>query len=243
MLLRDVLRAAGVNSDAKHVWFEGLDEVREKDKPPFLFGGSIPLSLVFGEQAPLVLLAWEMNDAPLTAEHGAPLRMIVPGVIGARSVKWLSKLVLSDRESPNPILQHSYKLVQTTDPAELEKAAPLYEIPVNGFICTPSHESMIATPKVRLAGYAMAAGNSTAKVKTVTLRARSTGQSWNARLLGPSQPFAWQLWEAELALAPGQHEIELNVIDTAGNEQPERPHWNYKGYLNNGRHRIKLQVV
>lgn len=44
------------------------------------------------------LLAWEMNGEPLTEEHGAPLRAVIPGVIGARSVKWVTKIALRDHE-------------------------------------------------------------------------------------------------------------------------------------------------
>lgn len=45
-----------------------------------------------------VILAYEMNHEPLTTPHGAPLRLVVPGVIGARSVKWLEQIVIRDKE-------------------------------------------------------------------------------------------------------------------------------------------------
>src|SRR5207249_4417221 len=84
-----------------HVWFEGLDSVEEGGKT-FSFGGSIPLekALLDRDAVPGALLATTMNDQPLTADHGFPARMVVPGYIGARSVKWLSKIVVSDRPSP-----------------------------------------------------------------------------------------------------------------------------------------------
>jgi sulfite oxidase len=43
------------------------------------------------------MLATKMNGQPLTRDHGAPIRVVVPGVIGARSVKWLRKITVQVR--------------------------------------------------------------------------------------------------------------------------------------------------
>lgn len=46
-----------------------------------------------------VILAYEMNGQPLTRDHGFPVRVIVPGTVGARNVKWLSMTNLNTRRS------------------------------------------------------------------------------------------------------------------------------------------------
>lgn len=57
-----------------------------------------------------VLLAFEMNGEPLPRDHGFPVRVVVPGVVGARSVKWLGKIIASSGESQNHWQQKDYKV-------------------------------------------------------------------------------------------------------------------------------------
>lgn len=59
---------------------------------------------------PEVLLAYAMNGEPLEAEHGAPLRVVVPGYAGVRSPKWLHTITVQDSPSDNPMQADDYKL-------------------------------------------------------------------------------------------------------------------------------------
>src|SRR5689334_6384996 len=104
--LTDVLNFAGVDDEAKHVEFIGADRC-SKEGTEVYFGGSIPLDRALQRD---VLVAWEMNGGPLTCEHGAPLRTIVPGYIGARSVKWLKQINLLVEPSKNLYHAHAYRL-------------------------------------------------------------------------------------------------------------------------------------
>jgi sulfite oxidase len=88
--LADILAAAGATSAAQHIAFVGADR-SEETQPPQQFGASIPFAKALSDE---VLLAYEMNGEPLPPVHGAPLRVVVAGYIGARSVKWLQQIEL-----------------------------------------------------------------------------------------------------------------------------------------------------
>lgn len=48
-----------------------------------------------------IMLAHKMNGETLRPDHGRPLRAVVPGQIGGRSVKWLKRLIVTDVPSEN----------------------------------------------------------------------------------------------------------------------------------------------
>src|SRR4051794_38838668 len=105
--LADVLALAGPLHEAAHVEFSGADVCHEA-RPPQRFAGSIPLDKA---RRPEVLLAWAMNGEPLTAVHGAPLRVVVPGYIGARSVKWLERIDVRARPCEGYFQHVVYRLL------------------------------------------------------------------------------------------------------------------------------------
>nr|WP_248867938.1 molybdopterin-dependent oxidoreductase [Streptomyces halobius] len=86
---------------AAHVWFEGVDRGSFRGSPEHNYLKDLPLDIARRE----VLLAYEMNDAPLDAEHGFPVRAVVPRMFGTNSVKWLGRIVVSDSrpEHPRPL--------------------------------------------------------------------------------------------------------------------------------------------
>ncbi len=46
------------------------------------------------------LVAYSMLGAPVTRDHGGPLRLYVPGMFGYKSIKWLSEIDLVERPVP-----------------------------------------------------------------------------------------------------------------------------------------------
>ncbi len=240
--LRDVLSLAGVQPGARHVWLEGLDTVQH-DTRTFSFGGSIPIEKAMDSRSDgAALLGTQMNNKPLTPDHGFPLRAVIPGYIGARSVKWLGKIVVSDRPSPNHYLAAAYKLVNTPDSLSWSEAGPLYRYPINAAICVPEKNSILPAGKTLFRGYALPSGRVGCKIKSVLLSIDS-GRTWQQANLGKSNnPFCWQLWDAQLNLVPETKSIIVRAEDTSGAWMPPRVAWNYKGYFQNAWYRLPVVV-
>lgn len=238
--LADVLTHAGVEDDAGHVWFVGADKLGGKHEGG-TFGASIPLAKAMDDST---LLADTMNGEPLTADHGAPLRVIVPGYIGARSVKWLKEIRVEREPTPNHF-QRAYSVFppsMLTVPEGHAGGRVIDEFPVSSAFGAPTNGSVLSLGQNTLRGWAIGTGRHT--VTRVEISSDG-GASWtHARFLSPPKPFVWRLWEADCTLRRGVHELICRAIDDGGNAQPDDPQttWNVKGYLNNCWDRISVRV-
>lgn len=232
-----VLAQAGVLPGAAHIAFEARDVV-EKEGQRFSFGGSIPIA-----DAARVLLADTMNGEALPHSHGGPLRAVVPGVIGARSVKWLARITLQDEPSHNYFQRRAYRLYPasaTPEAHDPDSALMLHELPVSSAICQPAHGARLPAGRLTVRGYALTGGTRT--IERVELSAND-GAHWQQADLSPAaQAGLWRLWQAELVLPPGQHTLCVRAWDSAACTQPERLHsvWNFKGYANNAIQRLTI---
>lgn len=239
--LADVLTAVGVHPDAGHIHLTGLDEV-ERQQRRFGFGGSIPLEKAM---RPEVLLAYEMNGKPLTVEHGAPLRMVVPGYIGARSVKWLGEIGVFEKPSENYFYAHAYQLFpswESADRVDWSSGIKLGEHPINSVICLPKDGERITQNSTCIQGYAFTGGGRRVERVDVSI---DGGQSWLAAGLGEEiGPWAWRFWQADVHLPNGETEIIARAWDSAANSQPSDigQVWNFKGYMNTAWHRVRVRV-
>lgn len=241
--LAEVLQAAGLKAEAKHVWFEGADEVDDPVlgiKAPF--GGSIPLERVLAnaQHIPGVLLTTHMQEQPLTAEHGAPLRLIVPGYIGARSVKWLRKLVVSDQPSPNRFLARDYKLLYQAPAQDIQTIEPILEYVLNSAIVDPSPGSRHRAERILVRGYALAEGKPGRQIVRVEVSS-DQGRTWQeAQITSPRRDYCWVTWSVSVPLQVGPNTLLVRATDSSGQTQPEKARWNLKGYQNNGWHRVAV---
>ncbi|KAF9438802.1 hypothetical protein BGZ76_004401 [Entomortierella beljakovae] len=221
-----------------HVSFEADDHVHED----VCYGSSIPLRKAMDPLGD-VILAYEMNGEPLTREHGFPIRVIVPGFIGARSVKFVQRIVIQPEESTSFFQRRDYKILDPTiDEHNVEEswesAASIGEMNVQCVICSPTeNESIPSSGPLTIKGYAIAGGgkgvyrvevsvdggNTWEPVDTLEQKAdERSGMYWT-----------WAIWEKTVPQITNSNEIIARAYDSSGNIQPENPIWNYRGVMNN----------
>lgn len=242
--LKEILNAAGVNVGAQYVAFLGADEVFRHDENVG-FGGSVSLDKALTNE---ILLAYAMNGKPLEPIHGFPLRIIAPGYVGARSVKWLTEITVQAAPSKNYFQAQAYQLFppQTTaHTADWNAGLQLSELSVNCAITTPqdgANITKLSDSAITIQGYAVSGGGRKIARVDVSTDAGATWQT--ATLTQGDQPWAWTFWETKLKLENGTHELFARAFDTASNTQPADPRhiWNFKGYMNNAWHRVRVTV-
>jgi sulfite oxidase len=194
-----------------------------------------------------VILATDLNGVPLPPVHGFPLRAVVPGWIGARSVKWLGRLTLLEEPSSNYFQTSAYRMqreVNPQDPRDVSRGAALSEVPLNAVILEPVPEQVVRAGRVRVRGWAMGSGGRPVTAVELSI---TGGQTWErARILSsPGAAWTWAFWEAVVNLAPGHYTLAARAADGAGATQPPTvtATWNVKGYNNNAWHEVMIRAV
>mmetsp|Transcript_17118 Transcript_17118/g.39628 ORF Transcript_17118/g.39628 Transcript_17118/m.39628 type:complete len:521 (-) Transcript_17118:125-1687(-) len=276
--LRDVLKECGLDVDAialgeklppggvKHIQAEGYDQ----DETGYTYGGSFPIEKAMdglGE----VILAYEMNGEELPRDHGYPVRLLIPGHVGARQVKWLHKLRLSDKPSSKSYQCKSYrgfapnltfeKDLAEWPPARLDQAPIIHEQPVTSFVCNPPQNAVLGAKNassIELKGVAWSGGGR--KIERVDVSVDG-GKNWQAaELFKPidqryNHHWAWTQFTLTVPLPEDVQEklnkgekVELDItskaLDSGFNVQPERmaPYWNARGVAINHWYHVKVSL-
>jgi sulfite oxidase len=227
-----VLRAAGPAEGAAHIAFCAPDR-STLAQPAQSYGGSIPLDKAI---RPEVLLAWQMNGAALPPLHGGPVRVVVPGYIGARSVKWIEHITVQDAPSDNFFQAVAYRLLPPDADATSGRPGTgfsLGSVALNCDVLSPEPGAKLGTGRNEVTGYTFAGDDRTVVRVDVSV---DGARSWvQAELDEPASPWTWQLWRTEVDLGAGPTTILARAWDSTGALQPESAAqlWNPKGYLNN----------
>jgi sulfite oxidase len=238
--LREVLAAVGVDDAAAHVEFIGLDQVTRKGVT-FGYGASIALEKALSDE---VLLATHLNGEPLPRAYGFPLRAVVPGWIGARSVKWLSDINLRAAPSDNYFQTEAYRIARSenpSDPRDVRSGEAMTEVPLNAVIVEPTVKTPLTAGPVQVRGWAIGTGGR--PVTKVEVAVEGV-QAWiQATITATAGRFGWSFWEATITLEAGSHVLIARAADDLG-MMPERLEdtWNIKTYGNNAWHRVPVTV-
>lgn len=240
--LRDVLADAGFNvadppNELQHVQFVGAEA----------YGASIPLLKAIDPRGD-VILACQMNGKDLPPDHGYPLRVIAPGHVAARSVKWVNRVILSEEESTSQWQRRDYKCFGPNDTEKPDwNAAPsIQETPVQSAI-THMHrtEGNGESRDVVIEGYAFSGGGR--KIIRVDI-STDDGRTWNQAEMNVDPvnngvwDWSWKRWrytipEKKLIGAT----VVVKAIDNSYNGQPEshEPTYNLRGNLTSAWHRVQ----
>ena len=273
VLLRDLLLQAGVserNMRGKHVEFIGVEDLPNKVGPgPFKeepwgkavkYGTSVPLARAMNP-AYDILIAYEANGEKLQPDHGFPVRLIIPGYIGGRMIKWLKEINVIPHETKNHYHYHDNRILPPHITSELSLSGnwwykPEYifnELNINSAISQPDHNETLAIASnlgktYEVAGYAYTGGGrAISRVEVST----DGGVHWNlAKIDRKERPtehgmyWCWIWWAFDLNVADlvGCQEIWCRAFDESNNLQPDRQTWNLMGMGNNQVFRVKVHM-
>jgi DMSO/TMAO reductase YedYZ molybdopterin-dependent catalytic subunit len=218
--LKALLERAGIRDGAVEVILEGEDKgkIEEEPKSPgeIHFARSVPLGKALGD----VLLAYKMNGEELSANHGYPVRAVVPGWYGMASVKWLSRVIVTDRPFAGYFQTLDYSIFEMRE--GVPTLVPLTENAVKAQIARPARDEVVPKgQEYRVYGAAWAGESSVAKVEIST----DGGESWSvASLLGQPLRHAWRLWEWTWRTpeTQGRRSLMARATDRRGRTQPSQ---------------------
>ncbi|KAJ5888953.1 Eukaryotic molybdopterin oxidoreductase [Penicillium taxi] len=236
----------GLIEPAKHLELYGA-ETYVKDLEVGNYVVSVPWSKVKANE---VILAWEMNGEPLPKIHGYPLRVVVLGYIGARSVKWLYRIKAIENPSMAPVQSKEYLYfnqqigkynLRPTDGIQIQ------EMPVSSAIMSPwTKQAVIHNGSIKCQGWAYSGGGRWPE--RVELSADG-GFSWYAvpeENLSKKGQWVWRTWEIDLPCdVEGWIEIVCRCWDNSLNTQPLniRAAWNWGLHVTSSAHRIKVYSI
>ncbi|KAJ4364435.1 hypothetical protein N0V83_009029 [Neocucurbitaria cava] len=182
VVMKDVIERAKPLRKARYVCMEGADKL-----PNGYYGTSVKLNWVMDPNRG-IMLAHKMNGETLRPDHGKPIRAVIPGQIGGRSVKWLKKLILTAEPSDNWYHIYDNRVLPTmVDPDEsaknpkwwMDDRYAIYDLSPNSAIAFPAHEeklSLTSAPEsYKVRGYAYSGGGRRITRCEVSL---DKGKSW-----------------------------------------------------------------
>ncbi len=239
--LAAILERAGIRGNAVDVVLEGADGGPSSNDlrpagPLLRYARSIPRARALRDD---VLLAYQMNGEPLPRPHGFPVRAMVPGWFGMASVKWLTRIVVTDQPFDGFWETVDYAFWKRRD--GLPVRAPITEMLVKAAIARPVlRENVPAGKRYRINGAAWTSDAEISRVEVST----DGGKSWrDARLLDRHQVNAWRLWELDWRVPEQRGPVVLmaRATDSRGRTQPTERDPDRGNYMVN--HVVPIEVA
>ncbi len=236
--LADVLNQAGMKDNACEVILEGADNgaIPEPPRPAgkIHFARSLPKAKAMDD----VLLAFKMNGEPLPAAHGFPLRAIVPGWYAMASIKWLERIIVTEKVFNGYYQSIDYAHWQQSEAGPA--LVPITEMQVKAEIARPGiNEVVRAGSSYLVAGAAWTSRSEIAKVELST----DGGAMWQVvRLIDQPVKNAWQLWEFDWKTPSesGHCSLLARASDVRGRTQPDKRDADHGTYMIN--HSLPIDV-
>ena len=197
--------------DILNVLVEGMDSVKV-NRP-------MSLAKAFEDDT---LLAYAFNGEPIPADHGFPVRAIVPGWVGINNIKWVGRIEVRTSPIEVPTTTRTYVLEGPDYPAKVV----LRQQTIKSAVALPWGAALPAG-RQRVRGFAWSPIGRIAQV-TYAIDGASAWQP--ATLREPNLPRAWTRWDFEWDARPGDHVIATRATDDQGNTQPSSILWNAQGY-------------
>jgi DMSO/TMAO reductase YedYZ molybdopterin-dependent catalytic subunit len=225
--VRDLLEAAGLKPGALEVVFDGSDRGTEPDHPePMYFSRSLPLAKALDGDT---LIALRMNGDWLDPNHGAPMRLFVPGWYGVASVKWLRSMRVIDHPYAGYFQTVKYSVRRSA--AGGKRSVPLGPNVVKSEVLEPAAGASLGPGINRIAGLAWGGEERINGVDVST----DAGRTWQpARLKGLQHPYSWCQWEFLWTVSePGEYTLMACAHTESGQSQPFEYDPDNVGYLIN----------
>lgn len=226
--LRAVLEMAGPLASAVEVLCVGADAGTPADVGTRIaFERSLPIADALRNDA---LLAYAMNGNDLPPEHGAPLRLVVPGWYGMASVKWLARLSLLERKFDGFFQTKRYVIGDQ----------PLREIAPRALIAWPREGQRLPSRPFVVRGYAWSGRGDLARVEI----SADGGRAWqDASVAEGLSPYAWREWHCPIApRSSGRLVLLARAVTTGGATQPLDQVRGDLGYANNAARPVRIEV-
>jgi sulfane dehydrogenase subunit SoxC len=237
--LAPLLEEAGVSPAAVDVVFTGADHGVERGvEQDYARGLSLADAL-----HPDVLLVWGMNGSPLPPQHGAPVRLLVPGWYGMAQVKWLTRIDVVTEPYTGFQNATAYRLKVDAH----EDGEPVTRIRPRALLAPPGWPDFMTRERFLHPGVVPLSGRAWSGRAPVTRVEVSTdgGRTWDDAALAPADPahpFAWRAWTYAWTATPGRWELLVRATDEQGS-QPVEQEWNRQGMANNLVQRVPVTVL